>query len=149
VALVVAGFAVPILLGPPLFELLQPDPYEWEPSDAEVREALEGLTFSVRYSVHDVDGGLRWYQGRAVRRGVPVRFAFLVGSGAGERVSPPENFRLLPGLPDIGEESPSFKLVYQSNADLLPGDTPRQRARRDIAFDTSFSIVDAVTETRD
>ncbi|MEA2367176.1 MAG: hypothetical protein QOE69_2704 [Thermoleophilaceae bacterium] len=149
VALAVAGFAVPVVLGPPILRLVHPDPQEWEPSDADVREALDGLGFPVQYSVREVDGGLRWYRGRATRRGVPVRFAFLVGEGAAERSSPPSNFHLLPGRPDIGAGAPTFRLVYQADASLLPGETPGERARRRVAYYTSFSILDAVTEQRD
>jgi hypothetical protein len=149
VALALAGFAVPVLLGPPVVRLLHPDPQEWEPSDAEVRQALDGLPFAVRYTVDEVEGGLRWYRGRATRRGVPVKFAFLAGAGAADRISPPSTFHLLPGRSDVGEEAPSFRLVYQSDASLLPGDTPAERARRTTAYDTSFAILDAVTEGRD
>jgi hypothetical protein len=149
VGLAVVGFAVPVFLLPVVVRAIHPDPLEWEPSDSEMRLALGELPFAVRYHVTQVDGGLRWYRGRAVRRGVPVRFAFLVGSGAGERADAPEHFHLLPGLPDIGGEAPSFKLVYQSDASLLPDDTATDRARQNIAFDTSFSIVDAVTAKRD
>jgi hypothetical protein len=149
VALATLGFTVPVFLGPVALRHLHPDPMEWEPSDMEVRQALDGLPFAVRYRVTDVEGGLRWYRGRAVRRGVPVRFAFLIGSGAGERVSPPERFRLLRGCSDLCQEAPSFRVVYASDADLLNGETPAERLMRNTAYDTSFAIVGAVTANRD